>query len=207
MIKETKLREAFAKIRSDILFLYQQIQKIEERLSCLERKIDEKLEKFPQEIEVRHSTDNSTHNFKNYSLKHKNFHFSKGNEGVSTVSQQSLDSHLDTLKRTFPMTEIVNLIKELKQNLKEKFKNLTKQELLIFSLLCFLEEQKGNVTYKDLAQKAGLSESCVRDYISRLRKKGIPIIKEKINNRVVILKIPRELKELREINNSVNRIL
>lgn len=92
--------------------------------------------------------------------------------------------------------DISLILNELKKELKSKFKNLTNQELLIFSLIYTLNEEKGEVSYKDISLKANLTESSVRDYISRLEHKGIPLIKEKKNNKMIILKIPDELKHI-----------
>ncbi|MCX6741750.1 MAG: HTH domain-containing protein [Candidatus Pacearchaeota archaeon] len=99
----------------------------------------------------------------------------------------------DKTKKT---EEISTFLNTLKQDLRSKFKNLTKQEFIIFSLIYTINEEKGKVTYKDLAEKSSLTESSIRDYIARLEHKGIPIIKERVNNKLVLLRIPSELKDL-----------
>ena len=77
------------------------------------------------------------------------------------------------------LKQLSDLVSNLKKELKDKFKGLSKQEFSIFSALYSLEEQSKEISYKDLAISTGLTESSIRDYISRLIHKGIPIIKEK----------------------------
>ena len=54
---------------------------------------------------------------------------------------------------------------------------------------------------KAIAIKAGLTESSVRDYISRLIHKGIPLKKERINNKSIVISVPDELKSLATLDN------
>lgn len=74
---------------------------------------------------------------------------------------------------------------------------LTKQELLTYLTLFQLEEESKVVTYIDLATKINLSEGCIRTYISSLIKKGAPLIKQKYNNKTVVLLIPQDFRDLR----------
>jgi len=84
----------------------------------------------------------------------------------------------------------------LKQELNKQFRALTKQELLVFLTIYQLEEEKGAVTYLNLSRSLTLSEGCIRSYVTSLIKKGLPLIKTKLNNRVVSLSIPKELRDL-----------
>ncbi len=89
------------------------------------------------------------------------------------------------------------LIETLKTDLKKKFKSLTKQEFHIFSILYSVDKTQNNgVSYQDLAIRAGLTPSSIRDYTQRIIKKGIPLIKERQNNKLIVLKLPLELKNL-----------
>ena len=96
------------------------------------------------------------------------------------------------------LTEVMN---SLKSDLKKRFKGLTKQEFYIFSVLYTLEKGQESVTYGDLASKTCLTSSSIRDYIQRIIRKGIPLLKEKLNNKVTILKIPQELRNLATLDN------
>lgn len=151
-----------------------------------------------------------------------------GNEGVPADSQQTVSRHIlsenelkssplsitssSSINRLSPVdkakdsstldiSSLSTILEDLKKELKQKFKNLTNQELLIFSLIYTLNEEKSEVTYKDISIKANLTESSVRDYISRLEHKGIPLIKERKNNKMIILKIPDELKHISTLDN------
>jgi len=68
--------------------------------------------------------------------------------------------------------------------------------MLIFSTIYQLEEQKETVDYSKIATKLNLSESSIRDYILKISKKEIPIIKTKIDNKKVILSISEDIKKL-----------
>jgi len=144
--------------------------------------------------------------------------FSIGNEGVPTLPQQT-----NTQSNTYPADDFTNklqhieshpapqqqskmsirqLVSMLKEDLKAKFKRLTKQEFYVFSTLFTLEQELNkSLTYKDIAVKTGLTDSTIRDYIARLRAKGIPIIKEKSNNKDILLRVSEELRNLATLDN------
>lgn len=97
--------------------------------------------------------------------------------------------------------DLAEVMDTLKSDLKKRFKSLTKQEFYIFSVLYTVEKSQESVTYSDLAAKTGLTSSSIRDYIQRIIRKGIPISKEKLNNKVTLLKIPPELRNLATLDN------
>jgi len=147
---------------------------------------------------------------------------SMGNKGVQTDTLQTDNSHqtseqtgvLGTTQNKQPINnkelgtttnkdkkdidaiELISLMNDFKESLKRKFKSLTDQEFFIFSVIYALEEQLGAASYKDIAEKAGLSESAVRDYIRNIIKKGVQLEKEKVNNKIVFLRISKELKSI-----------
>lgn len=100
-----------------------------------------------------------------------------------------------------PLTGLTEVMNTLKSDLKRKFRSLTKQEFYIFSVLYTVEKSQDSVTYSDLAAKTGLTGSSIRDYIQRIIKKGIPIAKDKVNNKVTVLKVPPELRNLATLDN------
>jgi len=92
---------------------------------------------------------------------------------------------------------ILNSLDNIKKGIRLKFKRLTPQEMLVFSVLYNLEEQKiDEITYKTLANKIKLSESSIRDYINKLINKGVPIEKTRQNNKTIILNISQDLKNI-----------
>jgi len=106
--------------------------------------------------------------------------------GSKQASKQSLSNHSNNPKIT-----------HFNKDLEELFFNLPKKQFLTFLVLYHLTEEYDQVTYENIATQMNLSEACIRGYISSLMKKGAPILKEKINNRVVHLSI---LKDFRDLN-------
>ncbi|MEM0465100.1 MAG: hypothetical protein QXW97_00160 [Candidatus Pacearchaeota archaeon] len=150
-------------------------------------------------------------------LKSKNIDFSTGNKGVTTDKQTIKQTDIPTnilnesnsknVDFDFNNISIENNIKEakvmldsldrLKKEIRQKFKRLTSQEMLVFSTIYQQEEEDSEEnTYRKIAKKLKLSESSIRDYTLRLISKGIPIKKRKINNKKVILYISPELKKI-----------
>lgn len=60
-------------------------------------------------------------------------------------------------------------------------KRLSRKEQEVFLVVYTLEEEKGNLTYKDIADKIGISEHLTASYITSLIEKGVPIIKRYFN--------------------------
>ena len=157
-------------------------------------------------------TQNPTH-FTSFNK--ENRPFSTGNGGVPTdrqTDQQTDNTHPNHFKRPlFPQKEpaknsiedvanILDSLDSLKKEIRLKFKQLTDQEILIFSTLYQLEEEGNPVNYKILAEKLNLTESSIRDYIGRLLKKGIPVEKKKINNKQINLSISQSLKKIASLS-------
>jgi predicted transcriptional regulator len=59
-----------------------------------------------------------------------------------------------------------------------------------------LEEELGKVTYNDIAMKLNLTEATVRNFITGLMNKEIPIIKERIFNKKAFFYVKKDFKEL-----------
>ena len=100
-----------------------------------------------------------------------------------------------------PLADLTEVMNSLKSDLRRKFRSLTKQEFYIFSVLFTVEKSQEMVTYSDLASKTGLTGSSIRDYIQRIIRKGIPLTKEKVNNKITTLKVPQELRNLATLDN------
>jgi predicted transcriptional regulator len=143
---------------------------------------------------------------------------SNGNEGVPTNPQQtntqSNTSPADDFMNKFqhipksepPRISIKGLVASMKTELKAKFKALTKQEFYVFSVIFSLEQELDKpLSYKDIAIKANLTESTIRDYIGRLIARGIPIIKERVNNKEILIRVSEDLRNLASLD-SLSRI-
>lgn len=60
---------------------------------------------------------------------------------------------------------------------------LNRREQEVFLVIYTLEEEKGSVTYYDIAEKLGMSEQLAGNYVTSLIEKGVPIIKKYLNSR------------------------
>jgi len=117
------------------------------------------------------------------------------------TTQQPTPKNLE--KEQKPLEFVSNLLESLdsiKKDLRQKFKRLTQQEMAVFSAIYQLEEEGFVVDYPLISQKLGLTESSIRDYIQRLIKKGVPLIKNKENNKKILLSISSELKKIASLN-------
>ena len=156
----------------------------------------------------KNTTQNTTVPQEIEGLKHQNLTTSTGNEGVSTDRQTDRHADRQTQKSTQNNKEniesnlheasiILNSLDRLKKEIRLKFKHVTTQEMAVFSTIYQLEEQKQQpTTYQETALKLRLSESSIRDYVQRMITKGIPIKKQKINNRKILLSISSDLKRI-----------
>jgi len=63
---------------------------------------------------------------------------------------------------------------------------LTKREQELFLVLYTLDNLKDDITYKDLAKKAGLTEQIAMGYIDNLMRKGVPVTRKIINNKICL---------------------
>jgi len=119
-------------------------------------------------------------------------------EGEGKTQEEIIDfSKKDSFKEAASMLESLD---NIKKELRLKFKRLTDQEILVFSTLYQLEEEKGHADYKSISSKLNLTESSIRDYVGKLIKKGIPVDKIKINNKSVHLGISPSLKKIASLS-------
>jgi predicted transcriptional regulator len=189
--EKEKIRKAFSKIREDMDSFQNEINEIKQYLHDLHDYL--KSSTHPQHF------DTQTQEIKGIKPQ---ILISKGNEGVPADSQQTFDtSKTLEIPKKLTLGQVKKIVNNLQQDLKFKFKNLSKQEFYIFSLVYNLDIQGQKPDYKTIAIRANLTESSVRDYISRLIHKGIPLKKEKINNKLIKISVPDELKNLATLDN------
>ncbi|RLG10973.1 hypothetical protein DRN73_06520 [Candidatus Pacearchaeota archaeon] len=217
------IKQSFAKVKQDIDFLKKEffslkqgvietreqmieICEILQKITLKNKEIEKKLKQSssthnPQNI--TNSTHISTDNFLFKPLKHQILPISTGNQGVSTDRQTDRQTHNQTQNHqkiqknsVDNVSEILNSLDSIKKEVRLKFKSLTEQEMLIFSAIYQLDEEKGYSDYKMLSKKLNLTESSIRDYVRRLIKKGISVEKNRINNKTIQLKISENLKKI-----------
>ncbi|MCK5044064.1 hypothetical protein KAR52_03625 [Candidatus Pacearchaeota archaeon] len=123
--------------------------------------------------------------------------FQQTNRQTDTFTDKQVNQFISKDENSIDNAIVVlNSLDAIKKEIRLKFKRLTEQELLVFSQLYQLDEEFGHSDYKTLSNKLKLSESSIRDYIGRLIKKGIPVEKNKINNKTINLCISQNLKKI-----------
>ncbi len=204
-----QVKEAFQKVKEDIISLKLEISSIHKELEEIQNSILSLFTKNIQQTDqqtLRHitpthsntPTDTSTHNLPFKVLKSQNIINSIGNKGVSTDRQT--DQQTDRQEILPNSSFILDQLDSLKRETILKFKHLTNQEMLVFSLIYQLEDQGFLVDYSLLSSNLNLSESSIRDYIQRIISKGIPLEKEKVNNKKILLHISQDLKKLASLD-------
>lgn len=79
-------------------------------------------------------------------------------------------------------------------------KRLNRMEQQVFLVIYTLEEEKGSITYEDIAKKLNISEQLAANYVTSLIEKGVPIIKRYINSKPY-LRLDPEFKTLQAKEN------
>ena len=220
MINEDAIKDSFKKIKSEmrylaseISYLKNQVQDIYDLLTHIDLINSNNIQNNQSSTstttiqQIEENPAQNTHYNMDLS---PNYISSIGNEGVPADSQQTVSRQIveektieEPKKEISDSSTISALLDDLKNDLKQKFRSLTKQEFLIFSLIYSLTEDKGEASYREIALRSKLTESSIRDYISRLEHKGIPLIKEKKNNKLVVIKVPKELRDIAALDNLV----
>jgi predicted transcriptional regulator len=212
-----QIKEAFQRVREDISYLTQEMRDLKLELNETKQDVlimSEILNNLVEKKQIAHTTDNnenkttsthlSTHNLALEGLKPQYLDISNGNGGVPTDKQtnrQTDNPTLFTQENSFSSAlEALESLDTLKKEIRLKFKRLTEQELIVFSTLYQINEEKGPTDYRTLSLKLKLSESSIRDYIGRLIKKGIPVEKNKLNNKNIQLYVSNDLKKIASLN-------
>ncbi len=176
--KEEKLKKAFSRIKEEI----NSIRADFDALKAIIAKQQELLEVFLSQMAQYRQEKPQIRGFPGFPGEG-----SKGNQGVQTNKQTNTQTNKQThLKQTNTQIPILSTIKK---DMLSKFQNLPKREFLIFLTIYQLEEDKGSVSYSDIANHLKLSESGIRHYVFNLIKRGLPIQKRKVNNKLTLLSI------------------
>jgi hypothetical protein len=213
------VKEAFLKVRQDIDFLFIELQEIKRTLN--EIKSQQSNQPTIQQIKPTNQhiipsyngppTQYPTHILPLKAPKTQYIEVSTRNDGVPTnqptiqqTNQHPIISYgnagitreegkISQLKR---VSQIIESLDEIKKEVRIKFKQLTEQEMAIFTAIYQLEDQGLLVDYNLLAERFNLTEISIRDYIRKITKKGIEISKIKQNNKKIILSIPDDIKKI-----------
>lgn len=79
-------------------------------------------------------------------------------------------------------------------------KRLNRREQEVFLVIYTLEDEKGGLTYMDIAKKLGIPEQLASTYVTSLIEKGVPVIKRYINSKPY-LRLEPEFKTLQAKEN------
>ena len=130
-------------------------QKAKEHITELEKQILEQKNEF---LSLNKKLELILNESKDLKDKITDFISSTGNNGVKQINKQAI-KQLSTLDIT-----------DINEKIEQSFKKLTKQELKAFLSIYQLEEEKKEVSYIDVANVLGITESCIRIYIANLIK-------------------------------------
>ena len=182
-IFKENVKNSFKKAREHMDELEIQIKEQNKEITALKDKIEELLNKFYD-----------------YKLKNEilNDKISTGNEGVlnkQTNKQTVKQTNKQLNKQT--IIDQTGEISKFQLNIEEYFRTLTKQELLVFLTIYQLEEELNRkIKFLDISSRLNLSESCIRGYIKRLLQKGMPLVRTKINNKIVLISLSPGFRDL-----------
>ena len=211
-----QVKEAFQKVKQDMGSMKEELDSLKESskenkelLFELNQKIQDLTSKLLEFDQKNHSlnptehSQNSTNQLNNPTdkpsfepLKPINLGISTRNQGVPTNKPTNKPTNQQTENASLGNAlEILNSLDDLKKEIRTKFKKITDQEFLVFSTIYQMEEEVP-VDYKSLSQRLNLTETSIRDYIGKLIKKGIPVEKTKINNKLVQLSISKNLRKI-----------
>jgi len=206
-----EIKEFFDIIKKDILSLNQEIQNLKLNISNLKGQIENlnlnvKNFSYTNPISAQkvyfqtQNNENPTDKELFKSLKAQNLHISTGNQGVQTDKQtnQQIDKkHGSGQNLGLDSADyLLGSLDHIKKELRLKFKRLTPQEMAVFSSVYLTEQILGYTNYKIIADKLGLTESSIRDYVRRLILKGIPLEKEKLNNKEILIRVSSNLRKI-----------
>jgi hypothetical protein len=222
-MQKEEIKFAFSRVKEDIFnltnelnFLKSEIKEIKNILNTLVNPTHNPTEKSIIQLNPVNPTYNPTVPQEIGGLKTQNLSISIGNEGVPTDTPTNQQTHQQTPilppnntlsieKDILNVNNVLNSLDKLKKEIRFKFKRITSQEMLVFSTIYQLEEE-GKVlpTYNNIALKLKLSPSSIRDYVQRIINKGIPIKKEKYNNKQILLSIAPDLKKIAPLQTIIN---
>ena len=211
------IKQDIEEIRGNMMWLSNELSELKRTLSSLTQQIDAQNKAIQQinSTPPQFPTDKTPL----YDPKPSFTDTSTGNRGVPTDRQtvkqtdkiQGFSQKIhnlpaqnspkeDKIDQIARVSEVLNSLDSLKKDLRNKFKRLTPQEMTVFSTIYQIEEEGFTVDYSSISARLHLSESSIRDYVQRIIKKGVPIVKIKQNNKKITLSILPELKKIASID-------
>ena len=164
-----KVKNSFFKAKEDISELKNQIKELKEIILRQNEQINSLNYK---------SIQNAADSLKKAFIDDQIREASSGNEGV--VTNKQTNKHVTHTQQTPDINE-----------LKEKFRVIGRQKLLLYLTIYKMEDEKIPVTHASIAKSLNLSEDSIRVYIFRMIQKGIPFDRIRVNNKLIVFKIPQ----------------
>lgn len=167
-----KVKNSFFKAREDISELKNEIKELKEIILKQNEQISQINDK---------SMQNAADSLKKALFDDQLREASSGNEGV--VTNKLTNKHITNTQQTQGIDE-----------LKEMFRSIGRQKVLLYLTIFKLEDEKTPVTHANLGKSLGLSEDSIRVYMFRMVQKGIPIDRIRVNNKLILFKIPQIIR-------------
>lgn len=134
-------------------------------------------------------------------------HLQAINENTNEIASNyeytcELESKLDKLSERVEQIQMYLSESGVQISKATKFdvKRLNRREQEVFLIIYTLEEEKGSVTYSDIAAKLNISEHLASSYVASLIEKGVPIMKRYIYSKPH-LRLDPEFKTLQTKEN------
>ncbi len=196
---EDNIRISFQRAKSEITALNLRIDGLESSLNDIKNTLNQLL------IDKNHQKTPQTPEFNVLEPPKPQIQESSiGNEGVPLRHcADTLPTDRQTTDRQqTDKIENFNDVQQLKKDLNSRFLSLTEAQFKVFMVVYRLEEELNNaVTYAEVAKELMISQSAVRDYVSDLLLRKIPLTKLKSPNRKVYLSIKKEFRNLKMLEN------
>ena len=167
-----KVKLSFSKVKGHITALEGQISKNSEELASLKISLSSSL--APIDLSLQSHEESP--------VEMKGFQASKQASKKAITKQASNQAVKTTI-----FTETIL----------QTFSSIPPKCFLTFLTIYQLEEEQNcPVSYNDIALKMGLSESCIRAYSAFIIKRGLPVIRSRLNNKFTRLSISQEFRAL-----------
>jgi|SRR3989344_6438330 len=168
---DDKIRISFQKVREDIESLKNEMEEIK-KVSLLK---NSDILMLKEQIKAQNELISK--------LLGRIEEISTGNQRVNNDQQSLIMIHNDDQHLSF------------KAFIVERFRRLTDREFSVFMAIYQIEEEKGAVTYEDVAKILGLTVVSIRVYINDLIRTGCPIYGDRQFNRKIKFRVMREFRE------------
>jgi len=178
VLDEERIRNSFEKVRDDMGFLKNELERVKNRLDKQEEERNNIKSQISQILSfINEIKDNMSFFYK----------ISSGNDGVINNHQQSSTIINDKQQS----------ISAIKSDFEALFRGLTDREFSVFMAIYQLEEDlQAPVSYCEVSKILKITEITVRNYVNSMMNRGIPIEKHRQYNRKVSLSIKKDMRDL-----------